>query len=154
MIKERLVFCDSNHNRIAAVDNAVDMDWVTVFEHLTKNELKKIKEAYVAFDGEITFEDIEDNNDFELYLCDDRTAEGGFYYYEEYEEYEECKKAKKGLILRQLYEMAKKYNALDTPIKWDYSCGDDWYNTEGGVITEKEVDFSNNTVHFFLAETD
>lgn len=62
--------------------------------------------------------------------------------------------AKKGLTLRQLYEMAKKYNALDAPIKWDYTCDDDWYNAEDCVITEEEVDFSNNTVHFFLAEPD
>lgn len=151
MIKERTVFCDCNHNKIAEVNDTVDMDWVTVFEHLTKDELKKIKEAYVSFNGEITLNDIKDDHDFEEYLCIDETAEGIFYYYEEYEE---CKKAKKGLTLRQLYEMAKKYNALDTPIKWDYSCGDDWYDTEGGVITKEEVDFSNNTVHFFLEEAD
>lgn len=151
VIKERIVFCDCNHNRIATVDDVSNMDWITIFEHLTKDELKKIKEAYISFNNEFTFEDIENDNDFEEYLCDDITAEGGFYYYEKYEE---CKKAKKGLTLRQLYEMAKKYNALDTPIKWNYSCSDSWYDIEDEVITKEEVDFSNNTVYFFLKEAD
>ena len=151
MIKERIVFCDCNDNRIAEVNNAGDMDWVTVFGHLTKDELKKVKKAYVAFNGEITLNDIENDDDFEEYLCDDITAEGGFYYYEKYED---CKKTEKGLTLRQLYEMAKRYNALDTPIKWNYNCGDSWYDTEDGVITENEVDFSNNTLSFLFKETD
>ena len=145
---ERIVFFNSKDKAIAKVDNVSDMDWVTIFDHLTDAELHAIKLAYVDFcKDETTYEDIADNNDFEDYLCDDSMAEGNFYIYEEIEE----KTVKEqGLTIRQLYKLAKKANALDIPINWFFTCGDDWYSKENEPLKESEVDITETEVNFYL----
>ena len=145
---ERIVFFNSKSKVIAKVDNVSDMDWVTIFDHLTEAELHAIKLAYVEFcDEYITYEDIADNNDFEDYLCDDSMAEGNFYIYEEIEE----KTVKEqGLTIRQLYKLAKKANALDIPINWFFTCDDDWYSKENEPLKESEVDITETEVNFYL----
>ena len=145
---ERIVFFNSKGKAIAKVDNVSDMDWVTIFDHLTDSELHAIKLAYVEFcNDETTYEDIADNNDFEEYLCDDSMAEGDFYFYEEIEE----KTVKEqGLTIRQLYEIAKKTNALDIPINWFFTCDDDWYSKENEPLKESEVDITETEVNFYL----
>lgn len=147
---ERTLFFNSEYKIIAKVNNTSEMDWVTIFDHLTKEELHAIRLAYVEFcEGHITYEDIADNNDFEEYLCDDSMAEGIFYSCEEIEETEETTE-KRGLTIRQLYEMAKKANALDIPINWTYTCSDDWYSKEDEPLTNSEVDITNEEVNFYL----
>lgn len=147
---ERTLFFNSEYKVIAKVNNTSEMDWVTIFDHLTKEELHAVRLAYVEFcEGHITYEDIADNNDFEDYLCDDSMAEGIFYSYEEIEETEETTE-KRGLTIRQLYEMAKKANALDIPINWTYTCSDDWYSKEDEPLTNSEVDITNEEVNFYL----
>ena len=145
---ERIVFFNSKMKAIAKVDNVSDMDWVTIFDHLTDSELHAIKLAYVEFcNDETTYEDIADNNEFEEYLCDDSMAEGEFYFYEEVEE----KRAKEqALTIRQLYEMAKKENALDIPINWFFTCDDDWYSKENEPLKESEVDITETEINFYL----
>jgi hypothetical protein len=147
---ERILFFNSENKVIAKVNNVSEMDFVTIFDHLTKEELHAIKLAYVEFcEMHITYEDITDNNNFEDYLCDDSIAEGTFYIYEEIEETEEITE-KQGLTIRQLYEMAKKTNALDIPINWSYTCSDDWYSMENEPLTNAEVDITNTEVNFYL----
>lgn len=147
---ERTLFFNSEYKVIAKVDNTSGMDWVTIFDHLTKEELHAVRLAYIEFcEGHITYEDIADNNDFEDYLCDDSMAEGIFYTYEEVEETKETTE-KQGLTIRQLYEMAKKANALDIPINWTYTCSDDWYSKEDEPLTNSEVDITNEEVNFYL----
>ena len=145
---ERIVFFNSKNKSIAKVDNVSDMDWVTIFDHLTDAELHAVKLAYVEFcKDEITYEDIADNNEFEEYLCDDSMAEGEFYFYEEVEE----KRVKEqALTIRQLYEIAKKTNALDIPINWFFTCDDDWYSKENEPLKESEVDITETEVNFYL----
>ena len=145
---ERIVFLNSKSEVIAKVDNVSDMDWVTIFDHLTEAELHAIKLAYVEFcKDETTYEDIADNNEFEEYLCDDSMAEGDFYFYEEIEEKTVKEQA---LTIRQLYEMAKKENALDIPINWFFTCDDDWYSKESEPLKNSEVDITETEVNFYL----
>ena len=148
---ERIVFFNSKDKTIAKVDNVSDMDWVTIFDHLTEAELHAIKLAYVEFcDEHITYEDIADNNEFEEYLCDDSMAAGGFYFYEEVKEVEEKRVKEQALTIRQLYEMAKKENALDIPINWFFTCDDDWYSKENEPLKKSEVDITETEVNFYL----
>ena len=148
---ERTLFFNAERKIIAKVDNTSGMDWVTIFDHLTDAELHAIKLAYVEFcDEHITYEDIADNNEFEAYLCDDSLAEGDFYIDEEIEEIEEKTAKKQGLTIRQLYEMAKKENALDIPINWFYTCSDDWYSMENEPLKKSEVEITEIEVNFYL----
>lgn len=145
---ERIVFFNSKNKAIAKVDNVSDMDWVTIFDHLTDAELHAIKLAYVEFcDEHITYEDIADNNEFEEYLCDDSTAHEIFYTYEEIEENTVKEQA---LTIRQLYKMAKKENALDIPINWFFTCNDDWYSKENEPLKNSEVNITETEVNFYL----
>ena len=145
---ERIVFFSPENKAIAKVDNVSDMDWVTIFDHLTEAELHAVKLSYVDFcEGRITYEDIIDNNKFEDYLCDDSTAEEDFYIYEEVEE----KRVKEQtLTIRQLYEMAKKENALDIPINCFFTCDDDWCSKENELLKESEVDITGTEVNFYF----
>lgn len=148
---KRTLFFNSERKIIAKVDNTSDMDWVTIFDHLTEAELHAVKLAYVEFcEMNITYEDIADNNDFEEYLCDDSLAEGDFYIEEEIEEIEEKTAKKQGLTIRQLYKMAKKTNALDIPINWFYTCSDDWYSMENEPLKKSEVEITETEVNFYL----
>lgn len=147
---EKTLFFNSENKVIAEVNDTLEMDWVTIFDHLTKEELHTVRLAYIEFcEGHITYKDIADNNDFEDYLCDDSLAEGTFYICEEIEETEETAE-KQGLTIRQLYEMAKEANALDIPINWTYICSDDWYSMEDEPLTNSEVDITNTEVNFYL----
>lgn len=148
---ERTLFFNSEGKVIAKVNNTSEMDWVTIFDHLTEAELHAVKLAYVEFyEMDITYEDIADNNDFEDYLCDDFMAEGNFYIQEEIEETKEKTVEKQGLTIRQLYEMAKEANALDIPINWFYDCGDAWYSMENEPLKKSEVEITETEVNFYL----
>ena len=145
---ERIVFLNSKGEAIAKVDNVSDMDWVTIFDHLTNAELHAIKCAYVKFcDEQITYEDIADNNEFEEYLCDDSMAEGDFYFYEEIEEKTVKEQA---LTIRQLYEIAKKENALDIPIDCFFTCDDDWYSKDNEPLKKSDVSITETEVNFYF----
>lgn len=147
---ERTLFLNSENEVIAKVNDTLEMDWVTIFDYLTKEELHAVKLAYVEFcENCITYEDIADNHDFEEYLYNDSTAEGDFYICEEIEEVEETTE-KQGLTIRQLYEMAKEANALDIPINWTYICSDDWYSKEDEPLTKSEIDITDTGVNFYL----
>lgn len=148
---ERTLFFNSERKVIAKVNNTSEMDWVTIFDHLTEVELHAVKLAYVEFyEMDITYEDIADNNDFEDYLCDDFMAEGNFYIQEEIEETKEKTVEKQGLTIRQLYEMAKEANALDIPINWFYDCDDAWYSMENEPLKKSEVEITETEVNFYL----
>lgn len=63
---------------------------------------------------------------------------------------EEKTAEKQGLTIRQLYEMAKKANALDIPINWFYTCDDDWYSEENEPLKKSEVEITETEVNFYL----
>lgn len=155
-MKEKVIIYNKRFEIICEIIMASeDWDIPCLIDKLSKEQLKKVKEAFIDFnndyvyydDDKISMKDIKDNNDFEDYLidyywdcCDDDDC------FIKTETVEETKEKKIPLTIRQLYELAKKNNSLDTPINFSHYCNDDWYSLIDEPLTENEIEFSGNVV--------
>lgn len=155
-MKEKITFYASRGAKICEVimPEKDQWDWVSVLDKLTSFQLEKVRQSFVniynrsypnAEDAEyrITTKDIQDNHDFEEYLCD--------YFEIEYSGFCDCTpiedkpvRKENALTIRQLYELAKKKNALDKPILVSHYCDDSWYSIEDVPLTEDKLVFETD----------
>lgn len=59
-------------------------------------------------------------------------------------------KKEQSLTIRQLYEIAKKENALDIPIDCFFTCDDDWYSKDNEPLKKSEVSITETEVNFYF----
>lgn len=123
---------------------ASEWDWPLLFSKITHDQMKQLKETFLLFINEgtpeedrVLMEDIAWDEDFGDYLCDYDGENFGFWSFELVEDTPHS--SIEGMTIRQLYEMAKKKNALDIPIKCNYSCDDSWYDINDMLLTEENV---------------
>lgn len=131
-------------------------DWPLLFSKITPEQIKQLKETFLLFINEdtpeedkVVMEDIIRDADFEDWLCDYDGENFGFWSFELVEE--PITKPLKGMTIRQLYELAKKENALDIPIIWNYEECADWGEADYEPFTEENVLITEQNVEFLLS---
>lgn len=134
-----------------------DWDIPCLIGKLSKEQLQKVKETFIYFnnsyvyydDDKISMKDIENNEDFGDYLVDyycDCCEDDDCFIKTEVLEEVEVEEEKPSLTIRQLYELAKKNNSLDTPINFSHYCDDDWYSLIDKPLTEEEIVFNDYVI--------
>jgi hypothetical protein len=155
-MKEKVIIYNKRFEVICEITMASeDWDIPCLIDKLSKEQLKKVKKAFIDFhndyvhydDDKFSMRDIEDDNVFEDclidYYCDFCDDDDCFIKTETIEEVEEKKSS---MTIRQLYELAKKNNSLDIPINFSHYCNDDWYSLIDEPLTENEIEFTGNVV--------
>ena len=154
-MKEKITFYTSTGEKICEVVMPVkdQWDWVSVLDKLAPYQLEQVQQSFISLynkdytsekDAEyrITMEDIQDNDEFEGYLCDYFEIEySGFCEYTPIEDEPVCKED--ALTIRQLYELAKEKGMLDKPFLMSHYCSDDWYSITNVPITKNEIRFDS-----------
>ena len=136
-------FFNNERKIIASVEAKDSISITDALNRLTKNELQAIKQAYIIFrekrlDLEVpTFDELKNIEDFAGWLLDDIDALYNFYVIDEIDDRE-------NITIRQLYEMAKKSNALDIPITYN-----SFYNDENIFLKKPDVTITNSEVNLF-----
>ena len=136
-------FFNNERKILASVEIKDSVSITEALNKLTKNELQTIKQAYILFrekrlDFEVpTLDELKNIEDFAVWLLDDVDALYNFYDIDEIDDRE-------NITIRQLYEMAKKSNALDIPITYN-----SFYDDENIFLKKPDVTITNMEVNLF-----
>lgn len=158
-MKERVIFYQyGDFTKLFEVimPNASEWDWPLLFSKITPEQIKQLKETFLLFINEgtpeedkVVMEDIIWDEDFENYLCDYDGENFGFWSFELIED-TPCSHIE-GMTIRLLYELAKKKNALDIPIIWNYEECADWCEADYEPFTEENILITEQNVEFLLS---
>lgn len=138
-----ITFFNNERKTLASVEAKDSISITDALNKLTKNELQAIKQAYIFFrekqlDLEVpTLDELKNIEDFAGWLLDDIDALYNFYNIDEIDDRE-------NITIRQLYEMAKKSNALDIPITYN-----SFYDDENIFLKKPDVTVTNTEVNLF-----
>ena len=136
-------FFNNERKILASVEIKDSVSITEALNKLTKNELQTIKQAYILFrekrlDFEVpTLDELKNIEDFAGWLLDDVDALYNFYDIDEIDDRE-------NITIRQLYEIAKKSNALDIPITYN-----SFYDDENFFLKKPDVTITNMEVNLF-----